>query len=174
LSDAWIGVVAALGGVALTGLIALATATLNHRWTASATRETRTHELGAQLAEVRRVAYARFLAAWQNFRESLDATTPPDEAKLKAVRYEELVAEWFIAHGELMRDYHTANAEAILVAGGGVFNALEAFDEAAGKYVFAVVTSHGESRTASGKDLDDTRAALVQAMRQEQSTDLAM
>ena len=177
MNDAWIGVIAALGGVALTGLIALVTAILNHRWTATEAREARHHELDAQRAEIRRVAYARLLASWRSFSEAVGAAKTTDPARFEvedtSELMDELVAEFYGAHAELMRGYQSAEAEASLVAGDEVFNALRAHEEAAFNYVKSVITAD-DSRMAMSEAEDAALAALMQAMRREQSTDLAM
>ncbi len=176
LSQAWAGVVGALGGVAITGLIALVTAVVNHRWTAEATREARAHEVRANRGEVRRTAYARLLAATDNMRDALLATSENlREARASGAPSDAAAAEqetpyaWYHTNPEVLREYQTADGEARIVAGDDVFHAIDFHGAELQAYLSALF------ETPESADITNTAAAqeaMVQAMRQEQASDL--
>jgi len=62
-TTAWIAAVAALGGVALTSVVALATAVLNHRWQAQAAERQARQERFRQLRQERRETYVQYWRA---------------------------------------------------------------------------------------------------------------
>src|SRR5437016_2990531 len=76
ISTAWVGVIGALGGVIVTGLIGLVTAVLNHRWQRASAHEERSHTAREAQAALRREAYVRYLAATDAL-EGFVITRPP-------------------------------------------------------------------------------------------------
>lgn len=164
MSNAWIGVVGALGGVILTGLLGLATAVLNHRWTAQAARSQRRYDVALKRAETRRVAYARFLGATDNVRDAAETAEPPvdtsDRGKL---------AVWYRTEPDLFREMQVADSEAKIVASDAVFSAMEAFEEALANFLNAVFD---DPDNADSGLVWETHGELLAAMRAEQAGDL--
>jgi acetylglutamate synthase len=167
LSQAWIGVVGALGGVAITGIIALITARLNHAWTAESTREARAHDMQSQRGEVRRVAYARLLAASENIKDAAESVT----LSPSATDEEKTASAWYQAHPEALQEMQTADGEARIVAGDEVFDAIDAHVTALDKYLNALFS---DPEASDNRDVRATLDVLVQAMRREQAVDLTL
>jgi hypothetical protein len=76
---AWFTLAGALGGVLITGVIALATAMLNHRWQARGDEQRRLLQHGAQVRQERRETYAAYWLAWNRFTHELRRVT--DQAR---------------------------------------------------------------------------------------------
>jgi hypothetical protein len=125
LSEGWIGLIGALGGVALTGVITLITAILTQRWTLQSARVQQRHDLLAKRAELRRDAYARLLIAAEHVLIAYDAWKPPDPS-LPAL---ELIDAQYRDQPEPRDEYFAAYNHARLVAGESVAEALAAFDD---------------------------------------------
>lgn len=160
ISNTWIGVVGALGGVALTGLIALVTAVLNHRWQAETQRQERQSEGRAALAGLRRAAYTRYLTASKE-AVAYAVTRPKDltasaEERLRRLRLED---------PRPIAESDAAELEARLVAGDRVTKAIDVYDAQLAATI-AAVTASIDDEIGFGPLSDDQRA-LVEAMRTE-------
>jgi hypothetical protein len=189
MSDAWIGVVGALGGVAITGVIALVTAYLNHRWSG----EQFDLDLRLKRSELRRSAYGAYLVAAQLFFDELDMWTPKHMSvdNMQRVYKDEL--------GESTRAFQSASELALLLAGDEVIPHIEAFEEWLGEYVTRSIVdaltegkhaevakdenenegarSAQEDRRTASEIWNDQRvervSAMRTAMRREQTKDLS-
>jgi hypothetical protein len=179
----WIGVAGALGGVALTGIIGLFTAVLNHRWTASSAREARRDQARVNRADVRRVAYANYLALDDRLEDALLTWRAPEQAD-NAVDY---LGRFFDANRALWDDLTTSIQEVSLLAGQSVADTLESYTVAAQEYIGAVASQSFEFGPASSRlansDQDrladvaherrkKARVQLLKAMREEQAADM--
>ena len=164
LSEAWVGAIAALGGVAITGLIALGTAILTHRWTAEATREAWATKARAKHGEIRRAAYARFLAAADNIRDAAEFAVDDESVEHEAAY------SWYRANPQLLREAQTASGEARIVASDDVFEAINGYEDALSAYLGDLFEKNSES--ADDTDSLAAEEALVLAMRREQAADL--
>jgi len=71
-TSAWITLAAALGGVALTGTLSLATAALTHRWTEQARLQADRENEARTIRDQRREAYHNYLVATNSFYQAVD------------------------------------------------------------------------------------------------------
>lgn len=71
-TSAWITLAAALGGVALTGTLSLATAALTHRWTRQARLQADRENEARTIRDQRREAYHNYLVATNSFYQAVD------------------------------------------------------------------------------------------------------
>ncbi len=170
LSEAWIGIIGALGGVAITGQIGLVTAVLNHRWTRQSAEEGRRNELLSKLAELRRDAYARYLVAAQVLGEELDVWEPPDRSRPD----DGLTAEFRRAKTKVVTEYDASLRHARLLATEPVVRALATYNSwMADQITEAVRAWQQRSDAAPFADWDAVEGALVDTMRGEQGAALA-
>jgi hypothetical protein len=167
MSSAWIGVIGALGGVAITALVGLVTAILNHRWSLRASYEDRETDLRLKRAELRRTAYARFLSAHDHLRDALEADA---ETQSSDAQPNWSFDSWFAKEPELLRELQIADNEALLVAGSAVVSSLQAYSAAAMHYWHALVENY---ETADDTATQDAYKELLTAMREEQAIDLS-
>ncbi|MFI0445366.1 hypothetical protein [Actinomadura sp. 6N118] len=72
-TTAWFTLAGALGGVLITGCIALASAVLSHRWQVTNSRQQLLQEHHQQLRQERREAFVHYWAAWNRFNYQLKA-----------------------------------------------------------------------------------------------------
>ncbi len=68
---AWFTLAGALGGVLITGVVSLATLTLNHRWQAQGAERQRLQDHNALVRQERRDSYAGYWLAWNQFIHAL-------------------------------------------------------------------------------------------------------
>jgi hypothetical protein len=68
---AWFTLAGALGGVLLTGLISLVSATLNHRWQAQGSERQRLQDHNTLIRQERRQSYVAYWLAWNRFVNEL-------------------------------------------------------------------------------------------------------
>lgn len=68
---AWFTLAGALGGVLITGMISLATFTLNHRWQAQGAERQRLQDHNTLVRRERRDSYAAYWLAWNQFIHDL-------------------------------------------------------------------------------------------------------
>lgn len=68
---AWFTLAGALGGVLITGVISLATFTLNHRWQAQGAERQRLQDHNTLVRQERRDSYAAYWLAWNQFIHDL-------------------------------------------------------------------------------------------------------
>ena len=71
-TSAWITLAAALGGVALTGALSLATAALTHRWNEQGRLQADREQEVRTIREQRREAYHNYLVTTNSFYQALD------------------------------------------------------------------------------------------------------
>jgi hypothetical protein len=119
----WIGLIGALGGVVVSGVVGLTTATLTHRWQRAGSREDRSHQARETIAALRREAYARYLTTMEA-AASFILTRPPQPDtpladRLRSIREED---------PKIFDDMDAAETNAQLLAGDRVLAALEVFD----------------------------------------------
>ncbi len=166
VSTAWIGVIGALGGVIVTGVIGLVTALLNHRWQESERRQSRSERLSETRAELRRDAYVRFLVAAQTMGDHLLIQTPesggdPFEAMRSMRAAEPKIFDEFDASERAMR----------LLGGERVIEELdryrEWFDNASRT---AILSKNPLLEAFNG--WPEAEGKLIEAMRREQEDDL--
>jgi hypothetical protein len=174
ISEAWIGLLGALGGVVLTGAIGLLTAHMNHRWE----RENQRGELLLKRSELRRDAYSRFLTSAQNLVDNVDTWQIADPS----VPDTELVLAWYRSHAELVAEHQSASHHARFVAGDAVDTAIGDWERffseyllnAAGSYTEGYKREHGFPDVELHAFMDGAKPidALLRAMREEQGADL--
>jgi hypothetical protein len=159
----WIGLIGALGGVVVTGLIGLATAVLNHRWQRASGREDRTHQAREAKAAIQRQAYARYLAAMEAVDTFLITRPPrpeiPVRDRLRANRQED---------PKVFDEYDAAQAIAQLVAGDRVRDALGEFENQWTEACLAAVTADDPLEATSGLE-NTSKKEMIAAMRAEQA-----
>jgi hypothetical protein len=174
ISEAWIGLLGALGGVVLTGAIGLLTAQMTHRWE----RDKQAAELLLKRSELRRDAYSRLLASAQSLVDNVDLWKIADPS----VPDTELVLIWYRTHADLVAEHQSASHHARFVASDSVDQAIGEWEDffatyllnAAGSYTEGYKREHGfpdvdfHPFVDSARPIDD----LLQAMRQEQGADL--
>lgn len=164
VSSAWVGVIGALGGVAITGLIGLATAILNHGWTVRSSYDERATDVRLKRADLRRAAYARYVSAYDNVRDAVEAIglLPEEE------RRDFDLHSWYQEHPELLRQMQSAEAEARILAGDAVLAKLDLFVETGVAYLGGLPVDF----SLSDEPVSEAKKALLLAMRTEQATDL--
>jgi hypothetical protein len=160
-NSAWIGLVGALGGVALTGIIGLVTAVLNNRWQERAAARARTHSAVEQWDSLRRDAYVRYLVAAQRVGELIDgADRLPSEG--------ETVFQYMRSLGsgslEATNAYDEALRHARLVAGDDVYEAIRRYDD----WLTGAALRRLDGDQSSFGTWDTVEEPLVSAMRAEQ------
>jgi hypothetical protein len=174
ISEAWIGLLGALGGVVLTGAIGLLTARMNHRWE----REKQADELLLKRSELRRDAYSRFLTSAQSLIDNVDTWLITDPSLPDT----ELVLIWYRTHAELVAEHQSASHHARFVAGDAVDKAIGHWEQFFGEYLLHAAGSYTEGYKREhgfpdvelhpfmdgAKPIDD----LLRAMREEQGSDL--
>jgi MoxR-like ATPase len=149
--------------VLATGAIALGTAILNHRWQRSDTREDRTLEAREARAAIRRDAYVRYFAtkealeSYLKTRAQEPGLSPLD--KLRAMHQD---------NPGLVNEFNAAAANARLVAGQPVLDALEANDAEWGAVLGRLVQA-ADPLEVQDTSSDGPERALLQAMREEQA-----
>jgi hypothetical protein len=172
VAEAWIGVIGALGGVALTGLLGVATAILNNRWS----REQKRHEFRRHQAELRREAYARALVATQALVSALFLWSPPS-AKSSSW---ELWADFRQTRADIAHEYDASLRHAHLLAGEAVTHALRDYEQLLRKRLGVVLTAWTERQIPPRESvprafdaLDNAERRLVEVMAAEQAGDLS-
>jgi hypothetical protein len=159
IATQWVGVVGALGGVIVTGLIALATAGLSHRWERAAARDERT--LGAREARATliRDAYTRWVVA-VNAIKMATATYLVTHAGSDVVTAYKAVLD---ANRQEVASLETAEAELSIVSSEHVRKLVSNASASLGTLVEADATSAVARNAAS----DSAQEALTDAIRQE-------
>ncbi|MFI6324008.1 hypothetical protein ACIBG8_41240 [Nonomuraea sp. NPDC050556] len=100
--SAWFALGGALGGVLITGVIALVTAILNHRWQASATDRTLDWEHARQIRQERRETYAGYWAAWNALMHGL--LQPEVEVRAEEIAWRQALDAMFLICGQEVLD----------------------------------------------------------------------
>jgi hypothetical protein len=162
ISEAWIGVFGALGGVIITGAIGLLTARMNHTWE----REKQHDDLLMKRSELRRDAYSRLLTASQAIVDEAQLWQPDP-----FVPGGELVNTWFRAHPKLLAEYQAASDHAALVASEPVSQGIRVWDEGIGAYVAYHCADDADRNNPP--DIDRLKLQLLQVMRDEQDATFA-
>ncbi|MFG1947766.1 hypothetical protein [Nonomuraea sp. NPDC048826] len=72
MAGAWFALGGALGGVLISGVIALITAALNHRWQAETSERNFDWEHSRQVRQERRETYAQYWSAWNALMRVLE------------------------------------------------------------------------------------------------------
>ena len=169
VAEVWIGLIGALGGVALTGLLGVATAVLNNRWS----EDQKGQEFRRRQAELRRDAYARYLVSAQVLGDALLLFTPGSAATSNDVW-----ADFRRSEPSIAREFDASLRHARLLASDEVVSALSAyqrwFEESLG-IAFAKWDQARIPLRDSGAfdDWDRAEARLIEVMRTEQRADLA-
>jgi hypothetical protein len=174
---AWFGLVGALGGVSLTGIIGAGTAALTHRWTTSSSREQRESERAVALADRRLTMYTQYFSRAKAFREAVeDAYDDPEwvesiipltgERRLKAFR---------ARAAEVVQEFDTASTQAELVATEQARQALKAFEDWVTSELVRI-TRISDPRVESIRFVGAVQAgaALVEATRRDVQEDGAL
>jgi hypothetical protein len=166
VSTAWIGVIGALGGVVVTGLIGLVTALLNHRWQEANRRAVRRERVSEGRAELRRGAYVRFLVAAQAMGDFL-LTTRPDPGV-------DVVEAWRslrVTQPEKFEEFDASERAVRILAGREVVEALDAyrswFDD---ETIVAINSENPVAEAFNG--WEEAEGKLIDALRHEQEADL--
>jgi hypothetical protein len=130
MSSAWIGLIGALGGVALTGIVGVGSAALTHRWNAEARREDREHERAVADADRRRDAYLRYATSASLFLDAWGRALD-DEALMAECATVDPLRRIAILRDRITdasQGYDTARDYAELLARDSVREAIEAFN----------------------------------------------
>jgi hypothetical protein len=173
ISSAWIGVVGALGGVAITSVIGLVTAWLSRRWTS----DDRKRDQDAARTAARRTAYARYLSAAEALYNSMAGylydpdwlsrfPRPHGDDEMALVR---LAVALRNAEPTRWDEFNTASYEAKLVAASAVLSAIDAFEER--QYVMFNAMMVSEKPDADAVDFAGPVKVLINVMRIETSED---
>jgi hypothetical protein len=169
-ADAWVGVIGAVGGVTVTGTLALATAWLNHRWEREEHGAEHVREQSAAQGQLRREAYSRYLVAMNTLSDRigvLDRGTLPEDVltdgkkAMQAAMRGPLSTEW----GEAA----DSSAVAELVAGDSVHEALDEFTNYVGVACENALSPDADTRATAFEHWSMMYGAMVDAMRREQS-----
>lgn len=160
----WQGVIGALGGVLLTGLIGLVTAKLSHGWQ----REQREDDRRDARADLRRDAYVAYLAQAQKVGDQSNVwmhdrgmAVPEVETRLNVYARE---------MAELTHQYDVCERRAMLVAGEHVQAALETYRA----WFRQALNDVLEDSDPGFAGWDDHEAPLIDAMRRELDEDAAI
>lgn len=170
-SEAWIGVIGALGGVVVTGLIGLATAVLNHRWTRVSAQDARRYELRDKRAELRREAYTRYLRAVTVVVEEVATWEPPD----RSLSVMELLDMFRRAKPECVIEYDASQYQARLLASEPVLRAIDTYhDWFTGRVpsLGAHAWQQPPAEEPNWAESSAQEAVLMDVMRAEQEADL--
>ncbi len=162
--SSWIGAVSALGGVALTGVVRLGTATLTHRWDTASRRLRRVQASIDKRDSLRRESYVSNLGKAAGLQSALlslavDITLHEDERERRI---------WELAGAQLI-EYQASLRTAKLIAGDTVVEALSRYDEWLGQQATKVIEGNQASAFADGGDQERT---VVEAVRRELSDEL--
>ncbi len=168
LSTAWVGVIGAIGGVLVTGLIALVTAVLTHGWQESARRNDRSERLQEARAALRREIYGRFLIAASALSDYVSAAptrgaTTTEWEHLLALRAKD---------SEVFEEFDAASVQARLIAGPEVRDAVEGFVLWFATGMLAFFQSNDPDTSTALPGFLTQEAGLIDVMRSEQETDL--
>ena len=174
MNEAWIGLIGALGGVAVTGTFGLVVAVLKRHWDASAEAKQRGHQLGEARAESRRLAYIRFLNAADALGDHVLVQPPHADGGAKDFEKATKRIRELQSSGNLcFTVYGAALLEAKLLADTQVLQELDAFDEWVTQQLVISVREADAATTHAFFDTSEKRRPLLDAMRKEQAADLA-
>ncbi len=173
MDQAWIGVVGALGGVVVTGVIGLITAFVSHRWQEETRRRERVDRLRETQAALRRDSYTRFLIAADQLTDYF--LTRPRQEHDAADKRE--IVERLRTHrlegAEQFTEYFAAQFQATLLAGKRVSQPLEEFIRWINEQCGIAASKADPLGSGAFKGFGERRRALVKAMRIEQAEDLS-
>jgi hypothetical protein len=162
--SAWIGVVGALGGIALTGLVGLGSAALTHRRDEDTRRRTRENDLARDLGALRRDAYVRYLISAQTLGDVVLSSPPTAPGQLDVTaRLEALKAEKPAPFAE----YDAAQALVRLLAGPSVNEAVDVYEKWIRAEVRAALSAEDPVRSKAFFGWAKTEAPLTDSMRRE-------
>jgi hypothetical protein len=169
VDPAWIGVIGALGGVLVTGLIGLVTAVLNHRWQRDARGEERTDHVSETRAGLRRDAYTRFLVSTDALTDFL-ITQPIREDD--GADFAERLRTLRQSSKQEFDEFDGSYVQVKLLCGPEVEAALTTFHN---WYIQQCATAIRESDAMNSDALNGMerkREPLIEAMKAEQEADL--
>jgi len=172
MNAAWIGLIGALGGVLLTGLIGLATAALTHVWQRDTRQQERLDHLNEARAELRRDAYTRFLVASDALWESVLAQEIHEYDVSGSADLYQRLRTLGTSGGKHFDEFDASYLQVKLLCGVGVEDELAGFHE---WFVAQLATALQESDILSSpvlRGLEDARQPLIAAMKAEQRSDL--
>jgi len=175
VDPAWIGVIGALGGVAITGVIGLLTALLNHGWQEDTRESERLDRIDDSQATLRRDAYTRYLVASDRLTDFL--LTQPSQpgpvdladkamilARLKAAR---------LGGDEHFVEYNSALLQASILAGETVASLLREFEQWMTLQIATSVMQGDALDSPAFNGFDAKRVTLITEMRAEEDDVLA-
>lgn len=169
VDNAWVGVIGALGGVALTSLVGLGTASLTHRWTSRDRDEDRTYAREEAHRMTRRDAYVDYLVAvdaWTTvaYAAFLDSAWQQEHASLTG--FERILAARRLEPA-VFDAYQAAVRRVELLGGDKVTKQLHAYDD---KVVANMVKTAKTGEAAAPKDIQERRDLddlLIDAMKSD-------
>lgn len=174
MSEAWIGLVGALGGVIVTGTFGLIVTVLKHRWDASAEIQQRKHRLSENQAGSRRSVYIRFLNAAEALGDHVLVQPPhKDGGAQDTEKAVERLRELQAGGDSFFSTYSSALLEAKLLAGAHVLTELVVFDEWMTDQLAIGLRVADAVAARAFFDAEEKRLPLLEAMRAEQAADLA-
>jgi hypothetical protein len=171
VSQAWIGVVGALGGVVVTGVIGLVTAGVNHRWQEETRRRERLDRLGESRATLRRDSYTRFLVAADQLTDYF-LTQRQDHDADDVWEIVERLRNHRLEGTEQFSEYFAAQFQATLLAGERVSQPLEDFIGWINEQCGIAAGKADPLGSGAFDGFGETRRSLVKVMRTEQDEDL--
>jgi hypothetical protein len=171
VDPAWIGVIGALGGVLVTGLIGLVTAVLNHQWQRESRNEERRDNVNDARAALRREAYTRFLVSTDVMTDFLltqparseQASTSDITERLRAIR---------LNGKKEFDEFDSSYIQVKLLCGKGVEEALIPFHDWFVDQFGAAVRQSNVLRSTAFDGMETEREPLIEAMKVEQEADL--
>jgi hypothetical protein len=158
----WVGVIGALGGVLVTGIVGIATAILNHRLQRASNREDRAHQAQEANLTLRREAYAHYLTALEAIDNFL-VTRPPRSTS----DWKEQLRTTHKENPAVFDAYYAALAGAQLVAGDRVAHALDRYKGEWDKTLASILTSSDPLEVEVDTETE-VKEEMLTAMRAEQ------
>src|SRR5690242_11239486 len=98
-ASAWFALGGALGGVLITGTIALVTSVLNHRWQQASADRALDWEHAKQIRQERREMYAAYWIAWNALMQVLEEPHSLDEMRAASNAWRQAIDAMFLICG---------------------------------------------------------------------------
>lgn len=175
LNTAWIGLIGALGGVAIGGVIGIANAAYGNRLEEATHLRDRADRLRDSRATLRRTAYTRFLVAAHAVADHFLAQPPAVSGATKDPREIEKRLRDLTSSGKaLFAEYDTAKVEVELLAGEIVTPAFDGFIAWMRNQLVESVRVADALEARTFANLDSVRQPLVDAIKKEQEADPAV